>query len=150
MYYPDTPPAEKVGSTTPAVPTIDDFHKHALPNDVQHGGHSLPTPPPEPAALDEKESTPASIALHGFGSKPTSDSVTPIRSSVVGIIQVVDPPVTWVETFRFLIWSIMLVLNPAWRDLKSFSIYRPLLSTDFMTHYFVRPSFRQIPRGRRG
>lgn len=142
MSYPDTPPSDDVTSNGAPIPTIDDFLKHTRLIDLKGGSPDLPTPPPELEVLEEKTiATPdVSNAVQAL-----SDDHVPTRSHVVGLTQVVDPPVTWMETFRFAIWSIMLILTQAWRDFTSSTWQSPLLSTDFMAHYFVSFSIRPRP-----
>lgn len=55
----------------------------------------------------------------------------------VNLVKPVEPPVTYLEIFKFIWWSLLVVLTQVWRDVKSRKLYVPLLKTDFMTHYFV-------------
>lgn len=63
----------------------------------------------------------------------------PIGKAFVNLVKPAEPPVTYLEVLKFLVWGIMVVLTQLWRDLSSGTFYKPLLSTDFMTHYFVSP-----------
>lgn len=139
MSYPDTPPSDDVTSHGAPIPTIDDFLKHTRLIDLKGGSPDLPTPPPELEVWEEK--TVATPDVRNTVKALPNDHVPP-RSRVVGLAQVVDPPVTWMETFRFALWSILLILTQAWRDFTSSTWHRPLLSTDFMTHYFVSSSLQ--------
>ena len=70
--------------------------------------------------------------------KSTPDQAQlPIEKAFVNLVKPAEPPVTYLEVLKFLVWSIMVVLIQLWRDLSSGTFYKPLLSTDFMTHYFV-------------
>ena len=61
----------------------------------------------------------------------------PIGKAFVNLVKPAEPPVTYLEFLKFFVWSIMVVITQLWRDLSSGKFYKPLLSTDFVTHYFV-------------
>lgn len=61
----------------------------------------------------------------------------PVGKAFVNLTKPTEPPVTYLEMLKFIWWSIMVILTQLWRDLTSGKFYKPLLSTDFMTHYFV-------------
>lgn len=86
----------------------------------------IPLTPPNSAPMSRSPSN----------SKPVQKQL-PIGKAVVSFVKPVEPPVTYLEVLKFLVWSLMVVLTQLWRDLSSGTFYKPLLSTDFMTHYFV-------------
>lgn len=108
----------------------------------------IPTPPNElavPANLCMDELSPE-IPNTPPNSAPMSrlnSNSTPIQAQLpsgkafVNLVKPAEPPVTYLEVLKFLVWSIMVVLIQLRRDLSSGTFYKPLLSTDFMTHYFV-------------
>ena len=109
---------------------------------------SSPTPPNELAVsanafIDESfpeisTTPPNSAPMSRSISKSTPDQAQlPIGKVFVNLVKPAEPPVTYLEVLKFLVWSIMVVLIQLWRDLTSGTFYMPLLSTDFMTHYFV-------------
>lgn len=51
-----------------------------------------------------------------------------------------EPPVTKLETYRFIVWSLMIIVLQVWRDIQSFCLYRAMLASDAITHYFVSGS----------
>ena len=63
-----------------------------------------------------------------------------MKRSLVNLIKPVEPPVTYLEILKFVVWSITVVLTQLWSDVSSGKLYKPLLSTDFMTHYFASHS----------
>lgn len=109
-----------------------------------------PTPPNELAApLDEIIAKALEIPMTPPNSAPISRSSSynttfqaqPLeKRSLVNLIKPVEPPVTYLEILKFVVWSIIVVLTQLWRDVSSGKLYKPLLSTDFMTHYFASAS----------
>lgn len=63
-----------------------------------------------------------------------------VKRSLVNLIKPVEPPVTYLEILKFVVWSIVVVLTQLWNDVSSGKFYKPVLSTDFMTHYFASAS----------
>ncbi|PYI12628.1 a-oxoamine synthase fum8 [Aspergillus sclerotiicarbonarius CBS 121057] len=57
-----------------------------------------------------------------------------------------DPPVTVTEKIRFFAWVASVALGQAYRDLKSWRLYRPLQAADLAIHYFFLPIGRMDPR----
>ncbi|KAI9817369.1 MAG: hypothetical protein M1832_004676 [Thelocarpon impressellum] len=70
----------------------------------------------------------------------------PPRAGGVDLVRPREPAITYAEIVRFLIWTIMVTIAQAWEDLKSFSFYRPVLSTHLSAHFFYLPCGRQDPR----
>ena len=114
-----------------------------------------PTPPNELAIpTDEYEVKPLETLLTPPSSAPMSRTPTnslviipklPIVNATVKLTKPVEPLVTYSEMLRFVIWGIFVVLSQLWRDLSSAKFYRPLLSTDFMTHFFVSHRIENFP-----
>ncbi|KAI9715084.1 MAG: hypothetical protein M1812_006202 [Candelaria pacifica] len=112
----------------------------AVPGDMfKHEGlviksSDIPSTPPNSASISRTSSNTAS--------QPRMQ----IKRPFVNLIKPAEPRVTWIETLRFIWWSILVILTQLWRDLSSGKFYKPLLSTDFMPHYFYIPAGRQDPR----
>ena len=99
----------------------------------------LPTPlPPTPPS-----SAPVSPALGSSSDSQTRTSSIVVKGGPsvarvsVNLVKPVEPPVTWRQVIEFIIWGISVVLGQLWRDVISGMFYNPLLSSDFITHYFV-------------
>ncbi|KAL4870553.1 hypothetical protein BDV12DRAFT_165811 [Aspergillus spectabilis] len=59
----------------------------------------------------------------------------------------IDPEVTFMEKFRFFVWSVVVVLVQIWRDLIiERRRLRPVLFTELISHYFFIPVIRRDPR----
>ena len=111
------------------------------------GNMDYPTPPKELAiATEEYEAKPLDTPLTPPGSaamsRTSTNSLPASRKLLTTNIAVkltkpVEPLVTYSEMLKFVIWAIAIVLTQLWRDLLSGRLYKPLLSTDFMTHFFV-------------
>jgi hypothetical protein len=91
---------------------------------MREGLEIPPTPPSSAPSRRPSQSGPSQAQL-------------PIEQAVINLIKPVEPPVTYLEIFKFIWWSITVVVTQLWGDLKSGKFYKPLLSTDFATHYFV-------------
>ncbi len=130
MAFPSTPPKE-LELKEPKPQTFDHLLLHARLD--------APTPPKTPEVLSEKalSSETALPTQHDFEASTFSEVPAAVKTAVVDLIKPTEPPVTYSEMFLFVVWSFVLVLKQVWRDISSFNWYRPLLSTDFMTHYFV-------------
>jgi len=61
------------------------------------------------------------------------------------IVRPREPEVTYLEIFRFAIWSIMLIITQTWRDFTEGRRFRPSLSSHSATHYFVSFSPSSFP-----
>ena len=61
------------------------------------------------------------------------------------IVRPREPEVTYLEIFRFAIWSIMLIITQTWRDFTEGRRFRPNLSSHSATHYFVSFSPSSFP-----
>ncbi|KAH8820193.1 pyridoxal phosphate-dependent transferase [Xylogone sp. PMI_703] len=64
-------------------------------------------------------------------------------------VNLIRPPETtasYLEICRFLLWSIVLVLTQAWRDLMEGRPFKAILATDAWTHYYYIPMSRRDPR----
>ena len=85
-----------------------------------------PLDPPETAAMSDTSTN----------SSPASPKLL-MANVAVKLNKPVEPLVTYSEMLKFVIWGMVMVLTQLWRDLLSGRLYRPLLSTDFMTHFFV-------------
>lgn len=111
----------------------------ALIGRPKHGSRSLtfdlPTPPVELA--DDVIDKPESMAHAVDDLKAVAEVAKQKVVKAVNLIKPVEPPVTYLETLKFIWWSILVVLTQLWRDVRSRRFYIPLLKTDFMTHYFV-------------
>ena len=109
-----------------------------------------PTPPNELAvppnkiiaeALDVPMTPPNSAPISRSTSYNTIFHAQPlVKKSLVNLIKPVEPPVTYLEILKFVVWSITVILMQLWSDVSSGKFYKPLLSTDFMTHYFASAS----------
>ncbi|KAI9695781.1 MAG: hypothetical protein M1836_006047 [Candelina mexicana] len=112
----------------------------AVPGDMFEGeglGISsiiMPSTPPNSASMSRTSSN--------IASQPHMH----IKRPFINLAKATEPRVTWLETLEFIWWSILVILTQLWRDLSSGKFYKPLLSTDFMTHYFYIPAGRQDPR----
>ena len=134
MILPMTPPKEELELKEPIPQKFDHLLLHARLD--------APTPPKTPEILSEKAlSSETSLPTqHDFEASTFSEVPAAVKAAVVDLIKPVEPPVTYKEMFLFVVWSFVLVLKQVWRDVSSFDWYRPLLSNDFMTHYFVSAS----------
>lgn len=99
---------------------------------------SPPTSPPPPNSLR------MSMVAGQSGPSPAQ---FPVEEAAVNLIKPVEPPVTYLEILKFIWWSVTVVVTQLWSDLKSGKFYKPLLSTDFATHYFVNRSPSQRSKG---
>ena len=131
IALPITPPKEELELHEPKPQTL-----HQL---LLHARLDAPTPPKTPEVISEKRLSSETILPTQDDFKPSTLSEVPaaVKTAVVDLIKPVEPPVTYHEIFLFVVWSFVLVLKQVWRDISSFNWYRPLLSNDFMTHYFV-------------
>lgn len=112
-----------------------DFLAHPLLRDSL----SAPTPPKTPDPLNEKalSSDATSPTQHTFEASQISKVPAAAKKTAVDLVKAVEPPVTWTEIFLFVVWMFSVFFQQVWRDIKAGTWYRPLLNSDFMTHYFV-------------
>ncbi|KAJ5056058.1 pyridoxal phosphate-dependent transferase [Bipolaris maydis] len=57
-----------------------------------------------------------------------------------------DPPVSLANKFSFYVWVVMIGFAQLWRDLKTWTWYRPLHFQDIANHYFYIPIGREDVR----
>ncbi|KAL9590199.1 MAG: hypothetical protein Q9203_001011 [Teloschistes exilis] len=84
--------------------------------------YDLPTPPAELAddVFDKPESMAHAVDdLKAAVAKATNQRVV----KAVNLVKPVEPPVTYLEIFKFIWWSLFVVLTQAWRDVKSRKFY---------------------------
>lgn len=60
-----------------------------------------------------------------------------LGQAIVNLVKPAEPPVTYTEVLKFIWWSLMVIMSQLCKDISSGRIYKPLLRTDFTTHYFV-------------
>ena len=111
------------------------------------GSMDYPTPPNELAIptgdyeakpLDTPLTPPGSAAMSHTSTNSLPASPKLLRTNAaVKLTKPVEPLVAYSEMLKFVVWGIAIVLTQLWRDLLFGRLYRPLLSTDFMTHFFV-------------
>lgn len=131
----------------PATPPIEDpdfpeSRLEFLDHPLLRAHLNAPTPPKTPEVLSERPLSSEAIlpAQHDFEASQMSDIPAAAKKTAVNLVRAIEPPVTYTQIFLFVIWMFAVFFQQVWRDLKSMGWYRPLLSSDFMTHYFVSPS----------
>jgi len=131
----------------PVTPPIEDFDSSESKMDfldlpLLRARLNAPTPPKTPEVLSERPLSTEAIlpAQHDFEASKMSDIPAAAKTTVVNLVKAIEPPVTYTQIFLFVIWMFAVFFQQIWRDIKSLNWYRPLLSSDFMTHYFVSPS----------
>lgn len=65
-------------------------------------------------------------------------AISTAAESEVDLARPVAPNVTYFEIIYFFIWSIMLVITQAWRDLVERRPFRSTLATESAVHYYVK------------
>lgn len=80
-----------------------------------------------------------------FEKSPLTSTAMAKHAGFTGTLEPIDwlshssePCVTYLEIFRFIYWATAMILIQAWTDIKAYAWYKPVLSTDFLTHYLVR------------
>ena len=128
--FPITPPQEEVEIKESKL----DFDHPLL-----QAGLSAPTPPKTPEILSEEplSSDASTPAQHEFEASSISKVPAAAKKTTVNLVKAVEPPVTYTEIFLFVVWMFSLFFKQLWRDLLKWNWYKPLLASDFMTHYFV-------------
>ena len=107
--------------------------------------HEKGEPPATDASLTPPQSVDMPLAFETTSSGTLTRQVpqeSQLGQAIVNLVKPIEPPVTYTEILKFFWWSVMVILSQLWKDISSGRIYKPLLRTDFTTHYFVSFSRR--------